>query len=118
MSWRIWTGRDSFAPGMGRGTQYRTPRLRFGRRPQRQQSMSRLETFRGATRTAEHLRPDLIRTRFRPDLDLKSHFSGPNQVEIGSKSGPNQVRAEVFGWVGAREVGPRGRVPVAPPESL
>ena len=37
---------------------------------------------------------DLIWTRFRPDFDLKSAFSGPNQVEIGSKSGPNQVRAE------------------------
>ena len=31
--------------------------------------------------------------------------SGPNQVEIGSKSGPEQVRAEGFGWVGARGVG-------------
>ena len=45
-------------------------------------------------------------------------ISGPNQVEIGSKSGPEQVRAEGFGWVGARGVGPGGRVPVAPPESL
>ena len=40
--------------------------------------------------------------------------SGPNQVEIRSKSGPNQVRAEGFSWVGARGVGPGGRVPVAP----
>ena len=46
-------------------------------------------------------------------------ISGPNQVEIRSKSGPNQVRAEGFTWVGARGVGargvgPAGRVSVAP----
>ena len=41
-------------------------------------------------------------------------ISGPNRVEIRSKSGPNQVRAEGFGWVGAGGVGPGGRVPVAP----
>ena len=41
-------------------------------------------------------------------------MSGPDQVESGSKSGQNQVRAEGFGWVGARRVGPDGRVPVAP----
>ena len=41
-------------------------------------------------------------------------ISGPNQVEIRSKSGPNQVRAEGFSWVGAGGVGPGGRVPVAP----
>ena len=35
-------------------------------------------------------------------------ISGPNQVEIGSKSGPG------FSWVGAGGVGPGGRVPVAP----
>ena len=52
------------------------------------------------------------------DFDLKSRFSGPNQVEIRSKSGPNQVWAEGFGWVGAGGVGPAGGVPVAPPESL
>ena len=40
---------------------------------------------------------DLILSRFRPDSDLKSPFSGPNQVEIRSKSGPNQVWREVFG---------------------
>ena len=45
-------------------------------------------------------------------------ISGPNQVEIGSKSSPNEVRAEGFSWVGAGGVGPGGRVPVAPPESL
>ena len=45
-------------------------------------------------------------------------ISGPNQVEIGSKSGPNQIRAEGFGWVSAGGVDPAGRVPVAPPESL
>ena len=28
-------------------------------------------------------------------------ISGPNQVEIRSKSGPNQVRAKGFSWVGA-----------------
>ena len=66
--------------------------------------------------------PDLIWTRFRPDFnlisDLKSPSSGRNQVEIGSKSGPNQVRAEGCSWVGAGGVGPAKRVPVAPPESL
>ena len=41
-------------------------------------------------------------------------ISGRNQVEIRSRSGPNQVRAEGFSWVGARGVGPGGRVPVAP----
>ena len=41
-------------------------------------------------------------------------ISGPNQVEIRSKSGPNQVRAEGRGWVGAGGVGPGGGVPVAP----
>ena len=41
-------------------------------------------------------------------------ISGPNQVEIGSKSGPNQVRAEGFNWVGSRGVGPAGKGPVAP----
>ena len=40
--------------------------------------------------------------------------SGPNQIEIRSKSGPIQVRAEGFSWVSARGVGPDGRVPVAP----
>ena len=54
---------------------------------------------------------DLILTRNRPDFDLKSAFSGPNQVEIGSKSGPGR-------GVGARGAGPAGRGPVAPPESL
>ena len=39
-------------------------------------------------------------------------------MDIGSKSGPNQVRAEGFGWVGAGRVGPGERVPVAPLESL
>ena len=51
-------------------------------------------------------------------MDPKSPFSGPNLVEIGSKSGPNQVRAEGFSWVGAGGVGPGGRVPVAPLERL
>ena len=41
-------------------------------------------------------------------LAEKSPFSGPNQVEIGSKSGPNQVWAEGFGRVGAGGVGPGG----------
>ena len=41
-------------------------------------------------------------------------ISGPNQVEVGSKSGPHQVRAEGFSWVGAGGVGPGGRVPLAP----
>ena len=60
---------------------------------------------------------DLISTRFRPDLDLQRVISGPNQVEIGSKSGTNQVRAEGFSWVGAGGVGPvGGGFPVAPPE--
>ena len=79
----------------------------------------RPETFRGAagplpagpTPLAPTPPPgpdfDLISTRFRPDFDLKSAFSGPNQVEIGSKSGPG-------GGVGARGVGPAGRGPVAP----
>ena len=58
---------------------------------------------------SEHLPPDLIQTWFWPDSDLKSAFSGPNQIEIRSeirsKSGPNQVWGEVFGggW------GQRGR---------
>ena len=69
---------------------------------------SKVETFRGATGTpqaqagptplartpAEPLCLDLIRTRFRPDFDLiltwNPPFSGPNQVEIGSKSGPGR----------------------------
>ena len=38
--------------------------------------------------------------------------SGQNQVEIGSKSGPNQVRG--WGGVGAGGVGLVGRGPVAP----
>ena len=67
----------------------------------------RIETFRRSYRDPPqpdlpHLAPtpppgphlDLISTRFRPDFDLKSAFLGPNQVDIGSKSGPNQVRAE------------------------
>ena len=41
-------------------------------------------------------------------------ISGPKQVEIRSKSGPNQVQAEGFSWVGAGGVGPGGRVTVAP----
>ena len=57
---------------------------------------------------------DPISTRFRPDSDLKRVISGRNQVEIRSKSGPNQVWAEGFSWVGARGVGPGRRVPVAP----
>ena len=36
----------------------------------------------------------------------------------GTKSGPNQVRAEGFGWFGAGGAGPVGGVPGAPPESL
>ena len=65
-------------------------------------------TYPSGTNPAEPLRPDLIRTRFRPDSDLKTPFSGLNQVEIGSKSGPNQVWAEGFGWVGAGGAGPAG----------
>ena len=71
-------------------------------------------TYPSGTDPPEPLCPDLIRTRFRPDSDLKRVISGPNQVEIRSKSGPNQVRAEGFSWVGAGGVGPGGRVPVAP----
>ena len=76
-----------------------------------------VETFRGtlppgptppAPTQLNPLRLDLISTRFRPDLDLKSRFSGPNQVEIGSKSGPNQVWVDGFGWVGAGGIGPVG----------
>ena len=46
---------------------------------------------------SEHLPPDLIWTRFWPDSDLKSPFSGPNQVQIRSwgrcseMSGPGGV---------------------------
>ena len=56
------------------------------------------------------------RTWFGPDFDLlrKRVISGRNRVEIRSKSGPSQVRAEGFSWVGAGGVGPGGRVPVAP----
>ena len=47
--------------------------------------------------------PDLIRTRFWPDSNLnqtrKGRISGPNQVEIRSKSGLNQVWGKVFGGV-------------------
>ena len=61
---------------------------------------------------------DPILTRSRPDLDLKRRISSPNRVEIGSKSGPNQVRGVGFG--GGRVQ--RGRSgwegSVAPPESL
>ena len=69
----------------------------------------KIETFRGATGPLPAgptpLAPtpppgpdlDLILTRFGPDFDLKSAFSGPNRVEIGSKSGPG-------GGVGARWV--------------
>ena len=64
------------------------------------------------TRTGPDLDP--YSTRFRPDSDLKRVISGPNQVEIKSKSGPKQVRAEGFSWVGAGGVGPGGRIPVAP----
>ena len=73
-------------------------------------------TYPSGTDPPEPLRPDLIWTRFRPDLDLKSPFSGPNQVEIGSKSGPGGgVRV---GRCRAGGVGLGGGVPVAPPESL
>ena len=53
------------------------------------------------------------------DSLLLEDFFGPwwkawFQVQIRSKSGPNQVRAEGFSWVGAGGVGPGGRVPVAP----
>ena len=37
---------------------------------------------------------------------------------MGSKSGPNQILAKGFGWVGAGRVGPAEGVLVAPPESL
>ena len=93
------------------------------RKPRSYPSQSNgLETFRGATGPLPAgptpLAPtpppgpdlDLTLTRFRPDFDLKSAFLGPNQVEIGSKSGPG-------GGVGARGVGLAGGVPVAPPES-
>ena len=42
-------------------------------------------------------------------------FAASNQVEIGSKSGPNQRGSEV---VASSGVGPAGEVAVAPPESL
>ena len=72
-------------------------------------------TYPSGTDPPETLRPDLISTRFRPDSDLKRVISGPNQVEIGSKSGPKQVWAEGFSWVGARRnIIPGGRVPAAP----
>ena len=71
-------------------------------------------THPSGTDPPEPLCPDLIRTRFRPDFDLIRVISGPNQVETRSKWGPNQVWAEGFSWVGARGVGPGGRVPVAP----
>ena len=45
-----------------------------------------------------------------PDFCV-TRFSGPNQVEIRSKSGPNQVRAEGFSWVGAGGVGQVGGGP-------
>ena len=35
-------------------------------------------------------------------------ISVPSQVEIGSKSGPNQVRAGGFSWVGSGGVDPAG----------
>ena len=64
-------------------------------------------------------RPDPLQTPPpRPDLDLILTQIGRFQVQIRSKSGPNQVCAEVFG--GGR--GERGRSgwdgPGGPPESL
>ena len=44
--------------------------------------------YPSATDPAEPLRPDLISTRFRPDLELKTPFSGPNRAEIGVEIRP------------------------------
>ena len=51
-------------------------------------------TYPSSTDPPKPLRPGLISARFRPDSDLKRVISGLNQVEIRSKSGPNQVQAE------------------------
>ena len=73
-----------------------------------------LETFRGATAHPQLDLPLWPDPPPRPDVDpiltglvgplsdLKSALSGPNQVEIGSKSGPktpNQVRGDGGLWV-------------------
>ena len=50
-------------------------------------------------------------TKSRPDLDLKRRISGPNQVEIRSTSGPNQVwGGGCSEGAGAGEVGPTDSV--------
>ena len=54
-------------------------------------------------------------TCFRPYSDLKRHVSGPKQVEIRSKSGPNQVQGRA---VRGRRGWSSGKGPVAPPGSL
>ena len=60
---------------------------------------------------SEHPRADLIWTRFWPDLDLKSPFSG-------QKSGPNQVWANVFGEGWAQRGRSSCHGPVGPPKVL
>ena len=63
--------------------------------------MAMLKTFRGATGpsqlelplrawTPPNPSPDLIWTRFSHDSELKSPYSGPHRVKIGSKSGAGE----------------------------
>ena len=43
---------------------------------------------------------DPIWSRFRPDLDLETRISGPNQVRIRSRLGPSHVFGGGRGWRG------------------
>ena len=64
------------------------------------------KNFRGSLGNFRGSSPDFpeARASLTPSKRL-TKFVSKNQVEIGSKSGPNQVRAE---GVGARGVGPAG----------
>ena len=72
--------------------------------------MSRLSgDLQGHSRWTYPSGPDPIQTHPpRPDLDSILTRKGQFQVQTRSKSGPNQVCAEVFGGVGARGVGLAG----------
>ena len=62
----------------------------------------------GPTPPAPTLDSDLIFTWFRPDSGPKRGISGPNQVQIRSKSGPKQKRCgkRCLERVGGRGIGP------------
>ena len=67
---------------------------------------------------SEPLPPDVIWIRFWPDFDLIWGISGPNRVQIRSKSGSNHVRGEGRGGGLARRGRSGWNGPVAPRKVL